>query len=390
MVERDKNHPSVIFWDTGNEAGLGRRTARHGRLGQGERADPAALPPVQQPERRRAVRPRQRRALPDPAELEAKARSTGKPIVMGEYAHARATGWATSTSSGRSRGSTRRCRAASSGTGPSRTSASRSMITPRTPPPTAIQAFGVGKPGAGGRRGTRRRWRCPAWTTTSTCFRDRRLDLSGTKLTLDAGSSRGSWASEASRSSPRAGSTRCRCATRAPWMVAARSSGWQSAWTAVAAPCRPAGTAPGTASPGSTTARALRLYIDGGRRRDLARTGTLASGAVRGQHRPQRRDPAGGDWTAGSGTAVVDDVRVYRTGSRSAQLAAGADPAAGAAARAGLRRVRHRRHLSVVGALRVRHRRAGRSDRPPSRRPPSWPGSSLRSESPMPTPALVG
>ncbi|MEV6490172.1 glycoside hydrolase family 2 TIM barrel-domain containing protein, partial [Actinoplanes sp. NPDC051633] len=23
MVERDKNHPSVIFWDTGNEAGLG-------------------------------------------------------------------------------------------------------------------------------------------------------------------------------------------------------------------------------------------------------------------------------------------------------------------------------------------------------------------------------
>ena len=38
MVERDKNHPSVIIWDTGNEAGLGR--AHHDMAAWSREHDP--------------------------------------------------------------------------------------------------------------------------------------------------------------------------------------------------------------------------------------------------------------------------------------------------------------------------------------------------------------
>ena len=66
MVARDKNHPSVIFWDTGNEAGLGTAHYAMADWARRQRADPAAVPPVQhQPRRRRAVRRCGRSALPD-------------------------------------------------------------------------------------------------------------------------------------------------------------------------------------------------------------------------------------------------------------------------------------------------------------------------------------
>ncbi|NEL42738.1 MAG: hypothetical protein G3W69_33545, partial [Xanthomonas perforans] len=41
MVERDKNHPSIIFWSLGNEAGIGQNFAAAGTAAK-ER-DPARL-----------------------------------------------------------------------------------------------------------------------------------------------------------------------------------------------------------------------------------------------------------------------------------------------------------------------------------------------------------
>ena len=44
MVERDKNHPSVILWSLGNESGYGAEPRRRGRLGPRARpVPPAAL-----------------------------------------------------------------------------------------------------------------------------------------------------------------------------------------------------------------------------------------------------------------------------------------------------------------------------------------------------------
>lgn len=87
MVQRDKNHPSVIIWSTGNECGLGqvhfdmndyaRKTdptrfimhQANGRNGDAPYAD--------------IMGPR----YPTVSKLRYFAMTTGKPIIMGEYAH---------------------------------------------------------------------------------------------------------------------------------------------------------------------------------------------------------------------------------------------------------------------------------------------------------------
>ena len=92
MVERDKNHPSVIFWDTGNEAGLGE--AHYDMADWADAHEPTRLlyhqsnSPDGDAPFADVAGPR----YPTPDRLEAKAEETTKPIVMGEYAHAMGNG----------------------------------------------------------------------------------------------------------------------------------------------------------------------------------------------------------------------------------------------------------------------------------------------------------
>ncbi|MGO4421117.1 glycoside hydrolase family 2 TIM barrel-domain containing protein, partial [Streptomyces sp. MCAF7] len=88
MVERDKNHPSIIMWDTGNEAGLGKA---HYAMAEWTRRHEPTRPLYHQSNRPDGDAPFADIAgprYPTPASLETKAKTFTKPIVMGEYAHA--------------------------------------------------------------------------------------------------------------------------------------------------------------------------------------------------------------------------------------------------------------------------------------------------------------
>ena len=88
MVARDKNHPSVILWDTGNEAGLGKA---HDAMAGWARATDPTRPLYHQPNNPDGDAPFADvwgPRYPTPAKLQQQADSTDKPIIMGEYAHA--------------------------------------------------------------------------------------------------------------------------------------------------------------------------------------------------------------------------------------------------------------------------------------------------------------
>ncbi|WP_017976725.1 glycoside hydrolase family 2 TIM barrel-domain containing protein [Actinopolyspora halophila] len=88
MVQRDKNHPSVVFWDTGNEAGLGE--AHYKMAEYADSHDPSRLLYHQANGHHGdapfadVMGPR----YPSPGSLKDYARTTDKPVVMGEWLHA--------------------------------------------------------------------------------------------------------------------------------------------------------------------------------------------------------------------------------------------------------------------------------------------------------------
>ncbi len=88
MVQRDKNFASVIFWSTGNECGLGHV---HYMMNEyARKVDPTRLlyhqsnVPDGEAPYADVIGPR----YPTPARLRQIGRGPGKPVVMGEYAHA--------------------------------------------------------------------------------------------------------------------------------------------------------------------------------------------------------------------------------------------------------------------------------------------------------------
>jgi beta-galactosidase len=95
MIERDKNHPSVFLWSTGNEAGLG--TAHH-TMAAWARANDPSRPLIHQPNSPDGDAPfadvwGPRYGQPFTSSggrvgLEQAAKTTKKPIIMGEYEHA--------------------------------------------------------------------------------------------------------------------------------------------------------------------------------------------------------------------------------------------------------------------------------------------------------------
>lgn len=88
MVARDRNHPSVLLWDTGNEAGLGKA---HFDMAEWARTHEASRPLYHQSNFPNGDAPFAAVAGPRyPAldKLQAIARESGKPVILGEYAHA--------------------------------------------------------------------------------------------------------------------------------------------------------------------------------------------------------------------------------------------------------------------------------------------------------------
>ena len=88
MVERDKNHPSVFMWDTGNEAGLG---AHHFAMADWLDANEPTRPVYHQsnnPDGDAPFADVWGPRYPSPERFAQQAESTTKPLIFGEYAHA--------------------------------------------------------------------------------------------------------------------------------------------------------------------------------------------------------------------------------------------------------------------------------------------------------------
>ena len=88
MVARDRNHPSVLLWDTGNEAGLG---AAHFRMAEWARVHEPSRPLYHQSNFPDGDAPFATVAgprYPSLARLREIARDAVKPVILGEYAHA--------------------------------------------------------------------------------------------------------------------------------------------------------------------------------------------------------------------------------------------------------------------------------------------------------------
>jgi len=88
MVERDKNHPSVIIWSTGNECGLGR--SHFAMADYARKRDPSRLLYHQsnRPDGTAPFVDVDGPRYPSPARLRDLIAAAKRPIVLGEYAHA--------------------------------------------------------------------------------------------------------------------------------------------------------------------------------------------------------------------------------------------------------------------------------------------------------------
>ncbi|TDD65886.1 DUF4981 domain-containing protein [Jiangella aurantiaca] len=89
MVERDKNHPSVIMWSLGNEAGAGGNL--EAMYAWAKRRDPSR-PVHYEGDPAYAYSDVHSRMYASPAEVDEIGRGSGKPFVLCEYAHAMGNG----------------------------------------------------------------------------------------------------------------------------------------------------------------------------------------------------------------------------------------------------------------------------------------------------------
>lgn len=88
MVARDRNHPSVLLWDTGNEAGLGQA---HFAMAEWARANAPLRPLYHQsnyPDGDAPFADIWGPRYPALEKLKKIAQDTTKPVILGEYAHA--------------------------------------------------------------------------------------------------------------------------------------------------------------------------------------------------------------------------------------------------------------------------------------------------------------
>ncbi|GIE95410.1 glycoside hydrolase family 2 TIM barrel-domain containing protein [Paractinoplanes rishiriensis] len=314
MVERDKNHPSVIFWDTGNEAGLG--TAHHAMAAWADANEPTRLLYHQSnsPDGDAPFADVDGPRYPTPARLEARTNSSAKPIVMGEYAHAMGNGlgnfdqfWALARRNPQMQG------------GFIWDWAEQDLRQPLIHTPDAsrnrIQSFLVGKPTpVSGRRG--QAVSLSGLDDFVDVFRDRRLDLTG-PLTLDAWVKPGAWAGsfpiltkgQAYALQMRDRDTLEFGVNAGGWAAVAFDvpADWYGAWHRVS---------------GVYDGAELRLFIDGTQVAATARTGAVDPGLFEvnlGRNAETQQDSD--LWNARTGTGVIDDARIYGRALTAAELA---------------------------------------------------------------------
>ncbi|GID51369.1 beta-galactosidase [Actinoplanes capillaceus] len=313
MVARDRNHPSVLLWDTGNEAGLG--TAHHA-MAQWADANEPTRPLYHQsnnPDGDAPFADVSGPRYPTPASLENKARTGTKPIIMGEYAHAMGNSmgnfdefWAIARRQPSMQG------------GFVWDWADQNLRQPLITTPDAsgnrIQAFLVGKPGQiDGHRG--KAVNLSSLDDFVDVFRDRRLDLTE-QVTLDAWVKPGQWAgSFPIVTKGRAYALQMRDQDTLEFGVdlgdyisvaADVPADWYDQWHRVT---------------GTYDGSALRLFIDGVPTAETARTGTIDPGLYEvnvGRNAETQQD----DLRVRTGRGLVDDVRVYATALTTEQVAA--------------------------------------------------------------------
>ena len=301
MVERDKNHPSVIFWDTGNEAGLG--AAHYAMAAWADANEPTRLLYHQSnnPDGDAPYADVDGPRYPTPARLEARTLSSAKPIVMGEYAHAMGNGlgnfdqfWALARRHPSMQG------------GFIWDWAEQNLRQPLylTPSPQGIQAFLVGKPTV--KDGV---IDLSGLDDFVDVFRDRRLDLTG-PLRLEARVKPGAWSGSfpiITKGLGYALQMRDRDtlefgADINGWTTVAADvpADWYDTWHSVA---------------GSYDGSALRLFIDGVEVASAARAGAVDPGLYEvniGHNAETQQD--NDLWSARTGHGQVDYVRVIGGG----------------------------------------------------------------------------
>lgn len=187
MVERDKNHPSVVFWDTGNEAGLGTAHFAMAKWADGNESTRLLYHQPNRPDGDAPFADVAGPRYPTPESLEKKAKTFSKPIVMGEYAHAMGNGlgnfdqfWALARKYPSMQG------------GFIWDWAEQNLEQPLVTTPAKVQTFFVGKPSlVEGRQG--KGVELSGLDDFVNVFRDASLDVTG-GLTLDAWVKPGSWA----------------------------------------------------------------------------------------------------------------------------------------------------------------------------------------------------
>ncbi|MGN9911494.1 glycoside hydrolase family 2 TIM barrel-domain containing protein [Phytohabitans sp. LJ34] len=299
MVARDKNHPSVIIWDTGNEAGLG--TAHFAMAAWADANEPTRLlyhqsnSPNGDAPYADVWGPR----YPTPSYVESIGRTATRPIVFGEYAHAMGNSmgnfdrfWAL----------TRRYPSLQGGFIWDWAEANLRQPLVFTPDssPNGIPAFFVGKPAI-----VDGHLELSSLDDFVSTFRDPRLDFTGTAVTLDAWVRPGAWAgSFPIVTKGRAYALQMRDQNTLEFGVTT------DAWATVAAPVPADWYGAWHRVTGVYDGSRLRLSIDGTEVASAARTGALDPGLYEvnvGRNAQTQQDDLRGRLARGA----IDTVRIY-------------------------------------------------------------------------------
>ncbi|GLY06888.1 glycoside hydrolase family 2 TIM barrel-domain containing protein [Actinoplanes sp. NBRC 101535] len=314
MVARDKNHPSVLMWDTGNEAGLG---TAHYTMAEWAKVNEPTRPlyhQSNQPDGDAPFADVNGPRYPTPTSLLAKARAATKPIIMGEYAHAMGNSmgnfdafWEIARTEPSVQG------------GFIWDFAEQNLRQPliHTPSGNGIQAFLVGKPTVvDGHQG--KALSLSSLDDFVDVFRDRRLDLTSS-VTLDAWVKPGQWAGSfpivtkgQAYALQMASSSRLEFRIGDAAVSAAVPDDWYSEWHRVS---------------GVYDGSLLKLYIDGLLIASIDKSGKIDPGLYEvniGRNAETQQDSLEGRTARG----IIDSVRIYGSALTDDQLAA--DPASGA------------------------------------------------------------
>jgi beta-galactosidase len=324
MVERDKNHPSVFLWDTGNEAGLG---AHHYAMADWLRANDPTRPIYHQsnnPDGDAPFADVWGPRYPSPEKFAQQAKTTTKPLIFGEYAHAMGN----SLGNFREFWDTIRANPQTQG-GFIWDWAEQNLRQPvRVVPDVSGNGISAHLSGApklvDGHRG--KALDLSGLDDFVEVYRDRRLDLTGSALTLDAWVKPGKWTGD------------FRIITKGDHQYALKMKNettleffiHSGTWIPVQAQVPADFYGNWHRVSGTYDGAALRLYIDGREVAQKAFTGTIdpssAEVNIGRDFETSWNDPSTIGWMA---RGQVDDVRIHDRALSAAELG-GQAPAAGA------------------------------------------------------------